>query len=252
MTSNPKKNQDLREKAAAYKTQEKLSFANCQSSFQNILRTGDPVSGHVETKICNVPIKVNRRRDQTSHIFTGEDPATIKPSSKALVKKPQKDNVMFNDFYVEKNPNANSLKYEMEKRHKASSRYSDDFKISERRKNLMQRKINDNFLHNPLRIYNKNEIDQFNQEQLKQSQKHAAFNKTFASDGTKRTLGGINNNKIKFGGPQEGNNKITNNGFDITNRAFELNKNEDNKVPYYARKHFRHASAGRGGAMCYG
>lgn len=248
-----RKNQEMKSKAAAYRTQEKLSFANCQNSFQNMLRTGDSSSGHVETKICNVPIKVNRRRDQVSHIFTGEDPATIRPSGRALGKYTP-SSVMFNDYYIETNPRIvpeRKLRYEIEKKAKDNAKYSDDFVISKKRKDLMQRKIDDNFLHNPLKVYNKAEMDKYNKEQYEQTQKHAkAFYKTFGSDNCKKTLGGSNNNKIKFEA-HENDNKITNNNFDITKRAMDLNKNEYNKVPYYARKHFRHASCGRGQAMCY-
>ena len=47
------------------------------------------------------------------------------------------------------------------------------------------------------------------------------------------------------------NNKITNDDFNITQKANLLNKNENNERPYFGRKHFRHASCGSGSAFTY-
>ena len=81
--------------AESFRTQQTLSKGNCESTFFNILRTGDPNHGHVETKMTFVPIKVNKRREQTSHIFTGEDPSTIKQSHKKHGKH-LTSNIIFN------------------------------------------------------------------------------------------------------------------------------------------------------------
>ena len=46
-------------------------------------------------------------------------------------------------------------------------------------------------------------------------------------------------------------NKITNNDFNITQKSAVLNKNEENQVPYYGRRHFRFASCGSGSGFGY-
>ena len=50
-----------------------------------------------------------QRRDQISHIFTGEDPSSVKESKKRYIKT-ESSNVIFNDSYVEKNPNIKESK----------------------------------------------------------------------------------------------------------------------------------------------
>ena len=64
----------------------------------------------------------------------------------------------------------------------------------------------------------------------------------FNSDSCKRILGGIKNSRLT-NRDQIG--KITNNEFNITQRAEYMNKNEENQVPYYGRRHFRFASCGK-------
>lgn len=236
------------------RTQEKLSSSNCQNAFQNMLRTGDPVSGHVETKIRTVPLRVNRRRDQVSHIFTGEDPSTVKASCKKGIYIP--DRVMFNDYYVESNPRINPEKrtrYIMERSLKAYAKqqYSDELNMSQKRRQLMNRKVDEYYMHNPLKVYDQKEIAKYNQEQYDKGQKHSqAFHKTFGSDNYKRALG-YGNDKYRKIEDYNQSNKVTANNFDITRRALNLNKNEEQKVPYYGRSHFRYASCGRGQAYSY-
>ena len=99
--NNKKGNIDKNSSAESFQTQQTLSKGNCESAFFNMLRTGDPINGHVETKMAFVPIKVHKRRQQTSHIFTGEDPFTIKETQKKHNKHLQSD-VLFNDLYVKK------------------------------------------------------------------------------------------------------------------------------------------------------
>ena len=250
--NDKKGNPDKKASADSFRTQQTLSQGNCQSSFYNMLRTGDPEHGHVETKMAFVPIKVNKRREQTSHIFTGEDPSTIKESQKKHGKHLE-SNVIFNDSYVEKNPKINprrKARYNFEEKYKNNQKYSDELILSDRRKQLLQRKINDNYTNNPLKILNQEERDQYNKEVALKNKGHSlAFDKTFNSSSCKRVLGGIKKGEIKNNENQV--NKITNNDFNITKKAEILNKNEENQIPYYGRRHYRFASCGNGKGCNY-
>ena len=89
-----------------------------------------------------VPLKVNRRRDRVSHVFTGEDSSTIKEYKKGLIRV-DRSHVVFNDYYFERNPKINPTKcarYEFENKYKKNVKYSDEFHICERRKKLLKRK----------------------------------------------------------------------------------------------------------------
>ena len=91
------------------KTDQTLSKGICQNAFFNILRSDGNSTGHAETKMTFVPIKVNQRKVPESHIFTGEDPSTIKVTRKSAIKYTP-SNILFNDDYFEKNPKINPLK----------------------------------------------------------------------------------------------------------------------------------------------
>ena len=233
------------------KTEQTLSNGICQNAFFNILRSADLNSGHAETKMTFVPIKVNQRKDPVSHIFTGEDPSTIKVTRKSAIKYIP-SNVMFNDNYFEKNPKINPLKkkkYEMEKKWKDSKQpYSDELILTKSKKDILKRRIDENYKTNPLKQNTKEENIKLNQELALKSQRHAqAYNGFLGSKQCGRILGGIKSprleNRIKFE-EQKYNNKITDNNFNITKRSMALNKNKDNQVPYYGKKNFRHVNCG--------
>ena len=114
-----------------------------------------------------------------------------------------------------------------------------------------QRKIKDSYQNNPMKIYSKEETRKFNEkEKEKLIEKGKAYNNVFGSDNCKRTLGGINRksniNKEKFNSD-----KINNNNFNITKNAMILNKNENQQVPYYGRRHFTCINTSTGKAMSY-
>ena len=198
------------------------------------------------------PVTVNRRRDQTSHIFTGEDPSTIRETQKKHVKHLQ-SNIIFNDSYFETNPKINPrryARYNFEEKYKKNAKYSDELIISDRRKKLLERKINDNYRNNPMKVMTKEDNEKMNREIALKNQKHAqAFNKVMGSDGCRRVLGGIKSNRIKTN--QNESNKITNNDFHITQKSMALNKDENNQVPYYGKRHFRFASTGNEKGFLY-
>ena len=101
-----------------------------------------------------------------------------------------------------------------------------------------------------MNIYSKLLFDQQNKEIALKNKEHSkAFVKLFNSNSCKRLLGGIKKDKIKMNENQS--NKITNNDFNITKKAEELNKNEENQIPYYGRRHYRFASYGTGKGLVY-
>ena len=245
---NPNKNISTE----SLRTQQTLSQGNCQSTFYNMLRTGDPYHGHIETKMVFTPIKVKKRREQISHIFTGEDPSLIKESQKKHGKF-LTSNVIFNDTYIEKNPKINPRKkerYNFEENIKKNQKFSDELILSDRRRKLLQRKINDNYINNPIKILNKEEREKYDKEMALKNKRHTeAFNKLMNSNSCRRLLGGIKKNKIKIDKNQIA--KITNNDFNINKKAENLNKNEESKIPYYGRRHHKFASCGSGNGFVY-
>ena len=112
-----------------------------------------------------------------------------------------------------------------------------------------KRKIKDSYLHNPMKVYNKEENKKFNEgERQKYAHREKAFNNVFGSGNCKRTLGGINR-KTNFGSEKQNSDKVTNNSFNITQNAMALNKDENQQVPYYGRRHFITCNSGK--AMTY-
>lgn len=249
---------------------DKLSKVNCESNFYNSLRSDDPSKPHAETKMTFVPLNPSKRHEQTSHIFSTPDDREPSP-----VHKPQKScvyipsNVMFNDNYVERNPKISEnrkLRYKVEERLKNEKKCFDDFHP---KKNdvAYNKKINDTYKTNPLKIYNNEETRKFNEEEkLKKSNHTKAFNTVFNSLGIKRTLGGNcntardnykdNNNNtvsnINSNRDRLESNKITSNNFDINKNAAILNRrNKDEPMPYFGKRHFGVAPCGQGNAMTY-
>ena len=101
----------------------------------------------------NVPKRIHRK-DQISHIFTGEDPSTIKESQKKHIKT-QSSNVIFNDSFVEK-PKVKEYRkqrYLFEAKIKNESGYTDDLK-KPKETEAFKRKIKDSYMNNPMKINN--------------------------------------------------------------------------------------------------
>ena len=205
------------------KTEQTLSNGICQNAFFNLLRSSNLNSVHAETKMTFVPIRVNQRKIPISHIFTGEDPSTIKVTRKSAIKYTP-SNVMFNDNYFEKNPKINPLKkkkYEMEKKWKESKQpYIDELILTKSKKDILKRRIDENYKTNPLKQNTKEDNIKMNQELALKSQRHTnAYNGFLGSKQCGRILGGIKSprleNRIKFE-EQKYNNKITDNNFNIT------------------------------------
>ena len=119
-------------------------------------------------------------------------------------------------------------------------------------KTLFKRRIDENYNTNPMKINTQEENQKMNQELAAKISRHTkAYNGFLGSKDCKRILGGINNpyleNKKKGENDlyNNNNNKITNNNFNINQKAMIINKNRDNFVPYYGKKHFRAVSYGK-------
>lgn len=224
------------------KTESKLSKGGCDTAFYTSLRSGD--KPHAETKMTFVPIKVNTRKTFESHIFTGEDPATIKKEGIQRFYTPS--HIMFNSEYVEKKPKINPLK---KKKYEVEQKIKESEKNPGRTRNIMQRRINDNYLRNPMRILTKEETKQYNDELTKKNEKRTdTYRAILGSKAYSRTLGGIRRPKSQLDIKVNYNTKITDNNFDITKRSMQLNKNKENngEVPYYGKRHFVCVSYGKG------
>ena len=220
-------------------------------TFQNALRSeDDPSKAHAETKLAAVPINARKRHEQTSHIFTGEDDTNVKSSHKTCHYFPSK--VMFNDGYIEKKnnqPNRKLNRFEIEERQKknAKSLYTDEINPKRLNNSLLQKKIKDNYLSNPLKILTKEENNKINDaNKQKNIVRIKKINEVLGSGGYKRTLGG---NHVKT--VREERDKVTNNDFHITQKSAVINKDKgQGVVPYYGKKSFAAASTG-GKAFTY-
>lgn len=239
----------------SYQTDQTLSRGICQNTFHNLLRSDNPQLGHAETKMTFVPIKVNtHRKIPTSHIFSGENPSEIKVSKKRGVRYTP-SNIIFNDDYFEKNPKINPQK---KRGHMINKLWQEDKHMngqminSKSCKTLFKRRIDENYKTNPLKINTKEENQKMNQEIAAKAARHTrAYNGFLGSKNCKRILGGINNPflEIKTKGENDqyrNSGKITSNNFNINKKAIMINKNRDNFVPYFGKKHFRAVSYGKG------
>ena len=235
-----------------FKTKHNLNKAFCDKTFKNNLRNDDPSHTHNEIRMIDFNPKIRKCKEQTSHIFSGEEPNKIKYSHRQNFYVPS--NIIFNDDYVEKNPKINNekkLRYIMEKKWKDESKqlYSDELIISKERQKRLDRKIKDNFIANPIKVLTNEQSKKLNEEEKIKNNRHAiAYNRILNSEKFQRTLKGIQRNN--FNDNSYNNNKVTNDDFNITQKANLLNKNQNNERPYFGRKHFRHASCG-GNAFTY-
>ena len=237
-----------------YKTKHNLNKPYCDKTFRNNLRNNDPNHTHNENKMIDFNPKSRKCKEQTSHIFSGEEPNKIKYSNRKNFYV--LSNILFNDNYVEKNPKINNekkLRYIMEQKWKNENKqlYSDEFIISKERQKRLDQKIKDNFSNNPIQVLTPEQNKLLNEQEKKKNNRRAeAYNHILNSERFQKTFKNFrkennNNNNYLI------NNKITNDDFNITQKANLLNKNENNERPYFGRKHFRHASCGSGSAFTY-
>lgn len=102
-----------------------LNPSFCDRTFKDALRSSD--KGHPETLLAYVNPNYRIRKDQVSNVFTGE--SNPKPDSH-LKSRYLESKVMFNDSYVENNPQINRgklVRYLYEKQLKDTNHlYSDE------------------------------------------------------------------------------------------------------------------------------
>jgi hypothetical protein len=179
----------------------------------------------------------NNKEFKISNIFSGQE---YHQSQRKHMKNSSCSHIMFNDNYVEPNPNIKEwrkTRYIVEEKFKNHATYFDDLK---KPKNTLafKRKIRDNIGNNPMKPFNNEEIKKYyDKERQKLENKEKIFNKVFGSDNLKRTLGGMNK-KYNMDKERFNSDKINNNNFNITKNAMILNKDESKKIPYYGRKNF--------------
>ena len=214
-----------------------LTTDRCNATFFNSLRCDTDNPGHIETKITFVPIKVNRNKKiPISHIFTGEDPRTIRSSSLKRFYTPS--HILFDSYHKEnykKNP-SKIRKYEIENRMRQQNESSCS---STRNSSLMYKRITDNYLHNPVRTYNNDEIKKYNDEIKRKNQRHsAAYGAILNSKNFKRTLGGVKNlnNGLRIIDTSKQMDKIVNNSVNINKASIAINRNKNKIIPYYGRR----------------
>lgn len=108
-----------------YQIKVSLNPILCNTTFKNTLRM--PLKSKGDNLLADSTQKPKIKREQVSHIFTGEENAK-QPSHKAC--RYIESNVMFNDTYVDNNPKigkSKGIRYEVEKQIKSSNHlYSDD------------------------------------------------------------------------------------------------------------------------------
>ena len=218
----------------------RLTPDHCNTTFFNSLRCDtDNTKGHVETKIAFVPIKVNLKKNiNISHIFTGEDPRTIRTSSIKRFYTPSK--IVFNSYHKEnlKKNYPKIKKYEIENRIRIQNEKCSSTKNS----SILYKKIKDNYLHNPVRTYNKDEIKKYNDEFNKKYQKHSsAYGTYYNSKNLRRSMGGGKNyyDRLRIVDTSKEMDKIVNNSININRTSVAINRNKNKEIPYYGRRKIR-------------
>jgi hypothetical protein len=141
-----------------------------------------------------------------------------------------KDNVMFNDNYVE-----NNKIFRMQKRRseasvtqlQQSTNYYDE-KNPNKKGDAFKRKIQDNYFVNPIEILNKEQTNQLNNSFTNRiKNKSKAVGDYMSSYNLKKTFGSFNNRNDPV-------DKITNNNNSTLTNAIIENK----KQPYFGRRKF--------------
>lgn len=207
----------------AIATEEKMSKENCEFKFKQTLRNNLEEKEYIEKKPLkeNKPINPKKLQEQESDIFIKKASGNPECAKKQLPHL--RSNVLFNDDYVEQNPKINkgkTVKYQREKELKEiKNLYSDEPNFSDSRKQRLERKINDNFNKNPMKILDKIETSDLNKiMEEKNAKKKEVYEGFLGSQNTKKLVGGYCKENSRLS------DKITNNDFNITEKAKEINK----------------------------
>ena len=227
-----------------YRTPGNLNRGLCEQTFKNALRDEGTGFGHKETNLAEFKDNPRRRREQKSHIFSGEEDQPERRGGKAMKYIPS--NVMFNDEYFEENPQFNPQKkarYEDEKRRKndANKLYSDELRICPEREEAMNRKLRDNYGKNPLKILSPEETQKYNsQNRQKIALRTRVIGKYMGSKELKGNFAEYKKNRNGDDGYEQP--KIVNNDMNAMSQAVNQKKDE----PNYGKRHFQAANYGNG------
>lgn len=226
------------------------NYNYCNPFGTTVLRIGSAEKRNRYVPLKKREIKRQPRKEQVSHIFSGEDPKTIKESNKRHYYLNNRSAILFNDYYYTKPKQTNPQKrtryvVEQEIKDRTLHPYSDEFYLPPQRKQIIQKKIDAQYLRNPIKTFSKQELEDYNQSIInKNKRRYEGFEKTFGSSSCKRVLGGVkarnnlNDSQVC---------KITNNDPNINQNSRLINMNENKEVPYWAKKHFKCASCERRG-----
>ena len=216
-------------------TPETLSKDYCQENFKLCLRNDGP-----RKEVGSGPAFVNpvpkKRREQISHVFTGE-PEINQNQKRTRKYQPIESNVMFNDAYVETNPKINNkmkARYQFEKKIKENNNhlYSDELHICPEKLNSLNRKIKDNYECNPIPVLNEQDIKKMSDDNYKKNQKRCENIKGYTNSNALKGLFNYNNEQFES-------DKI------INHKPIVNNINKDNVS--YGKKSFKFCAARNGG-----
>jgi len=207
-----------------------ITESNAHSTFHNGLRTNEKNNIYADTKILYPYKDINKlpkSKKNISNFFEGKS-KEIKNQAKKHFEV--KDNLMFNDNYVE-----NNKSFRMQKRRtfasfnqlQQSNNYLDEPR-SQRKSNAFQRKIKDNYYVNPMEILNKEQTKEMNNSFInKIKNKSKAVGDYMGSNNLRKTFGSYNNRNEPL-------DKITNNNSSTLTNAIKDNQ----KQPYFGRRRF--------------
>lgn len=186
-----------------YQIKVSLNPILCNTTFKNNLRK--PLKGKGDNLLADTTQKPKIKREQVSHIFTGEENAK-QSSHKAM--KYIGSTIMFNDAYVDNNPKINkskAIRYEIEKQIKTEKPlYSDELYMyellyhnlyhrSHERRATLERKIKDTYGSNPIAVLSKEQIDSYNKAQRDKCAKRTeVIDYYMGSDSLKKTFKSMN------------------------------------------------------------
>ena len=242
--SNPTNETQGRMGNGDIRTQQNLSKAYCEQNFKCYLRGDGLGSKEVNSGMAYFNPKPRQRREQVSHVFTGEpDIEAQNRPGKKMIYKPS--NVMFNDEYVENNPkisNKMKVRYEREKELKSEKhqQYSDEPRYAPEKQASLQRKIKDTYGSNPMVIMTPEDNQKMNIANSRKVEKRAeVIGKYMGGNSIKKTMTtrDPNGNKESFS-----EDKITNGDFNSFKNALDRQKNE----PNFKRRGFQVATGANG------
>ena len=211
-------------------TQHAITESNAHSTFHNALRSNDKNHVYAETKMLYPTKEINKLPKSQKNISTFFEGKAEEMKNQAKKHFETKDNVMFNDSYIEKNKTFRMQKRRNEASYtqlQQSSNYYDEIG-GYKKGDAFKKKIHDNYFVNPIEILNKEQTDQLNNSFTNRvKNKSKAVNDYMSSNNLRKTFGSFYNRNDPV-------DKITNNNNSTLTNAIQENK----KQPYFGRRRF--------------